>query len=54
MKKSIKIAMSAVILSAGVIFAGAASVNGTFENLPIVKVIMNGQTLKSDVPGVNI
>ena len=51
MKRKIAIILAVVLLlSTGIVYA--ASVNGTFAGLPIVNVIVNGETVKSDVPGV--
>ncbi|HVI42890.1 MAG TPA: stalk domain-containing protein [Anaerovoracaceae bacterium] len=50
MKRKIVIVLTIALLSTGFVYA--ASVNGTFAGLPIVNVIVNGETVKSDVPGV--
>lgn len=51
MKRKIAIILAVVLLlSTGIVYA--ASVNGTFAGLPIVNVIVNGETLKTEVPGV--
>lgn len=51
MKRKIAIALAVVLLlSTGIVYA--ASVNGTFAGYPIVNVKVNGETVKSDVPGV--
>jgi len=51
MKKRIVLAILVILmLTSGLVYA--ASVNGTFSGSPIVNVKINGETLKSDVPGV--
>jgi hypothetical protein len=51
MKRKIAILLTvALLLSTGIVYA--ASVNGNFAGLPIVNVKVNGETVKSEVPGV--
>lgn len=50
MKRKIAIVLVIALLSTGLVYA--ASVNGTFAGLPIVNVKVNGETLKTEVPGV--
>lgn len=50
MKRKLAFVLIFALLSTGIVFA--ASVNGTFAGLPIVNVKVNGETLKTEVPGV--
>ena len=51
MKRKVAVIIATIMLvSTGAVYA--ASVNGTFAGLPIVKVNVNGTAIKSDVPGV--
>lgn len=50
MKRKIILILAVALMSTGIVFA--ASVNGSFAGLPIVNVKVNGETVKSDVPGV--
>ena len=50
-KRGLVLILSAVIL---VVFAGHAfgSLDGSYSGFPIVKIVVNGQEIRGDVPGV--
>ena len=52
MKRIIIICITLILLSTGFVYA--ISSDGVFEGFPVVNVKINGETLKSDVPGVII
>lgn len=51
MKKRLLLVIIFVLLTSGIAYA-TANINGSFAGLPIVKVVINGVPLVSDVPGV--